>query len=413
MNLVAQLAWRFRSGKRQNGFISFISASSTLGISLGCLVLILLLSVMNGFERELKTRLLNFIPHGELFAYDTNGIVDWKTFLADYKNDPRILAVEPYTKASGLLQKGAAMKAIPELVGVDPKFVDQNHLLTRIQPQQWQAFVEDEHGILLGKGLITKLGLSNGDKVQLLLPQLSDDLSFQAPKTLWLTLAGEINLGGELDSQLGFMHMSTAAQVLGVETGVQGFRFRFSDPFDAPMLMRDIGYSFPQHVYMSDWTRTQGHLYQDIQLVRTVVYVALTLVIGVACFNIVSTLVMAVNEKQAEIAMLKTLGARDAMIIQVFMLQGAVNGLFGTVFGVASGVVLATYLTEIASFFERLIGHAFLSGDIYFIDFLPSELHWSEVALTTVIALSLSLLATIYPAIKATKINPALALGQR
>lgn len=412
MSLAWQLALRFRTSKRENGFISFISASSTMGIALGCLVLILLLSVMNGFERELKDRLLRFIPHGELFAYSSTGIENWQSLLEGFKSDPRINHVEPYSKASGLLQKGTKMKAISELVGIDPQLSKNNSLVEKLTPEDWQRFEQDKQGILLGKGLMTHLDIEVGDKVQLLLPQLSDDLSFQPPKTLWLTVAGEINIGGELDSQLGFMHLSTASETLGTDTGAQGIRFSFDDAFAAPEIMRDIGFSFDQHVYMSDWTRTQGHLYQDIQLVRTVVYVALTLVLAVACFNIVSTLVMAVNEKQAEIAMLRTMGARDKMIIAVFVIQGAINGFLGTVFGVILGVLLALNLTSIATFIETLTGKAFLSGDIYFINFLPSQVIWTEVTLTAVIALSLSLIATIYPAIKATKINPAEALGQ-
>jgi len=412
MSLAWQLAMRFRTSKRENGFISFISASSTLGIGLGCLVLILLLSVMNGFERELKDRLLHFIPHGELFAYNSIGIENWQPLLEEFTSDPRISHVEPYSKASGLLQKGSKMKAISELVGIDPLLSKNNSLVEKLTPADWRRFEQDKQGILLGKGLMTHLDIQVGDKVQLLLPQLSSDLSFQPPKTLWLTVVGEINIGGELDSQLGFMHLSTASETLGAETGAQGLRFSFDDAFAAPEIMRDIGFSFEQHVYMSDWTRTQGHLYQDIQLVRTVVYVALSLVLAVACFNIVSTLVMAVNEKQAEIAMLRTMGARDKMIISVFVIQGAINGLLGTVFGVILGVLLALNLTTIATFIETLTGRAFLSGDIYFINFLPSQVIWSEVALTAAIALSLSLIATIYPAIKATKINPAQALGQ-
>ncbi len=412
MSLAWQLALRFRSSKRQNGFISFVSASSTLGIALGCLVLILLLSVMNGFERELKDRLLQFIPHGELFAFNNSGIENWQSHLESFKQDPRIVNVEPYSKASGLLQKGNKMKAISELVAIDPALSMKNSLVKQLDSLDWQNFIENEQGILLGKGLISHLQLQIGDKVQLLLPQLSDDLSFRPPETLWLTVVGEINIGGELDSQIGFMHLSTASETLGTLTGAQGIRFSFVDAFSAPEVMRDIGFAFEQHVYISDWTRTQGHLYQDIQLVRTVVYVALTLVLAVACFNIVSTLVMAVNEKQAEIAMLRTMGAKDKMIVTVFILQGAINGVIGTLVGVILGVLLAQNLTAIATVIESITGKAFLSGDIYFINFLPSQLIWSEVAFTAAIALTLSLIATIYPAIKATRINPAEALGQ-
>jgi lipoprotein-releasing system permease protein len=405
-----QLAWRFRSSKRQNGFISFISASSTMGIGLGCFVLILLLSVMNGFEHELKERLLSVIPHGELYAVDPDGIDNWQAEIKRLKQDSRIGSIEPYTKATGMLQKGSKMKSI-ELTGIAPEYAQQNNVIANISEDQWQNFAQNEHGVLLGQGVMKKLQLQIGDRVQLLLPQISNDLSLKALKSTWLTVHGIVKIGGELDNHIGYMHLSLASETLGVAHGAQGIRIRYDEPFQAAQLTREIGYDFTQGVYMSDWTRTQGHLYQDIQLVRVVVYIALSLVIGVACFNIVATLVMAVNEKQAEIAMLKSMGANDALIIGTFMLQGLINGLLGTFIGLILGVLMALNLADVAQAIERLIGVQFLSGDIYFIDFLPSRLDWNEVYFTGFIAITLSLLATLYPARKAAKINPARVLG--
>lgn len=410
MGLMWQLAWRFRSSKRQNGFISFISASSTMGIGLGCFVLILLLSVMNGFEYELKERLLSVIPHGELYAVDPDGIDNWQAEIKRLKQNSRIESIEPYTKATGMLQKGSKMKSI-ELTGIAPEYAQQNNMIANISADQWRSFAQNDHGVLLGQGVMQKLQLQIGDRVQLLLPQVSSDLSLKALKTVWLTVHGIVKIGGELDNHIGYMHLSLASETLGIAHGAQGIRIRFDEPFQAPQLTREIGYDFTQGVYMSNWTRTQGHLYQDIQLVRVVVYIALSLVIGVACFNIVSTLVMAVNEKQAEIAMLKSMGAKDSLIIGTFMLQGLMNGVLGTFIGLISGVLFALNLAEVAQAVERLVGVQFLSGDIYFIDFLPSRLNWNEVYIAGLIAITLSLLATIYPARKAAKINPAMVLG--
>ena len=265
--------------------------------------------------------------------------------------------------------------------------------------------------MLLGKGVLKKLNIKPGQKVQVLLPQLNDDLTIRPPKSLWLTVVGAVSVGGEVDNHIGYMHLTYAAEVMGVKHGAQGIQFRFHDAFLAPEITRELGFSFNQYVYVSDWTRTQGHLYQDIQLVRSVVFIALTLVIAVACFNIVSTLVMAVNEKQSEIAMLKTMGAENSMIIQIFMFQGIFNGLSGTALGVISGVLMAQNLSSIALFIEQLLGVQFLSGDIYFIDFLPSLLNWNEVYITAFIAIFLSIVATFYPAFKAAKIEPAKVLG--
>jgi lipoprotein-releasing system permease protein len=410
VHLVWLLAWRFRSDKRQNGFISFISASSTFGIGLGCFVLILLLSVMNGFERELRDRLLSVIPHAEFKSVYADGIQNWPAEISFLAKHPEVTFVEPYVNATGMLQKGNQMKAV-EMTGIEPEYASAGVAPSLVSPEQWQRFVDDDHGVMLGSGILEKLNLKVGDNVQILLPQLSKDLSLKAPTTLRLKVIASLDMGGELSNHIGFMHMSLASAAQNITYGAQGIRLRFADAFAAPQLTREIGYSLNPEVYMSDWTINDGNLYQDIQLVRAVVYIALTLVIAVACFNIVSTLVMAVNEKKSEIAMLKSMGAKNSLIIMVFVLQGSLNGLIGTILGVLLGIVMSINLSVIARFIEDLFGVQFLSGDVYFIDFLPSELLASDVYLTATIAILLSVLATIYPAVKASKINPAQVLG--
>lgn len=412
MSIIWQLAWRFRASRHQSGFVSFISASSTLGIALGCFVLIVLLSVMNGFEKELKERLLSAIPHGQIWSVGAKGIENWQEELTALAQDKRIAHIEPYTEATGMLQKGAITKAI-KLTGINSEYAVKSQLVRRINQTDWQTFIDEPEGVLLGEGVAKTLGVTAGDRVQLLLPQLSNDLSLKPPKTLWLKVTGTFAIGGELDYQMGLMHLAHASDALGIQSGAQGLRFQFLDPFEAPAGMRQIGYGFSQHVYMSDWTRTQGHLYQDIQLVRAVVYLVLVLVIAVACFNIVSTLVMSVNEKQSEIAMLMTMGADKNTIVKVFVLQGLINGLSGTLIGVVTGVMVADNLSTIARWLETVLGINFLSGDIYFINFLPSELVWQEVVFTALIALTMSLLATLYPARKAAALNPARSLGHK
>ncbi|MFT5924919.1 MAG: lipoprotein-releasing system permease protein [Paraglaciecola sp.] len=410
MHLVWLLAWRFRSNKRQNGFISFISASSTFGIGLGCFVLILLLSVMNGFEKELKDRLLSVIPHAEFKSVYASGIENWPAEVEALQQHPEVIFVEPYVNATGMLQKGNKMKAV-EMTGLDPLYASDGVIPSLVSSEQWQQFQSDENSTMLGIGLLQKLDLVVGDKIQILLPQLSEDFSLSAPKTLRLNIIASLDMGGELSNHIGYMHMSLAAHAQNIKYGAQGIRLRYRDAFSSRELTRDIGYKLTPEVYMSDWTINDGNLYQDIQLVRAVVYIALSLVIAVACFNIVSTLFMAVNEKQSEIAMLKSMGAKNSLIITVFMLQGTFNGLIGTIVGVIFGVLTATNLAAIARFIEYLLGVQFLSGDVYFINFLPSELSWNEVYFTALIAIVLSILATIYPAIKAARINPAKVLG--
>lgn len=410
MRLVWLLAWRFRTNKRQNGFISFISASSTFGIGLGCFVLILLLSVMNGFEKELKDRLLSVIPHAEFKSVYASGIENWPLQVEALKLHPEVTFVEPYVNATGMLQKGNNMKAV-EMTAVDPLYAADGVIPSLVTTEQWQQFQTDESATMLGIGLMQKLGLVVGDKVQILLPQLTEDWTLSSPKTLRLNIIASLDMGGELSNHIGYMHMSLAAQAQNIKHGAQGIRLRYRDAFVARELTREIGYELTSEVYMSDWTINDGNLYQDIQLVRAVVYIALSLVIAVACFNIVSTLVMAVNEKQNEIAMLKSMGAKNSLVISVFMLQGTFNGLIGTIVGVILGVLTSINLAAVARFIEDLLGVQFLSGDVYFINFLPSQLNWNEVYLTALIAIVLSVLATLYPAIKAARIKPAKVLG--
>lgn len=406
MLLAWQLARRFRSGNRQNAFISFVSASSITGIALGCLVLILLLSVMNGFERELKNQLLAVIPHGELYAVKTTGMTDWQGQLNAFASHPEILTAQAYTKVTGLLQKGKYMKAI-EVTGLTAAGIEVDPMLNRLAKPLKHNLIADQSGILLGKGAMEYLKVEPGDRVQLLVPQLSTDLALKAPKSLWFTVLGSLDLGGELSNHIAVVQMETLSEALGVSTGAQGVRLYLDDPFAAQTLVRQFGYNIDQPLYISSWLRTHGHLYQDIQLVRTVVYLVLSLVIAVACFNIVSTLVMAVNEKTAEIAMLKTMGAKQGLIVSTFMFQGLINGMLGVVIGCALGSLLAIKISDIALWLEKKSGLEVLSGDIYFIDFLPSQLVWQEVVWTALIALGLSVLATLYPAKKAAQIAPA------
>lgn len=409
MNISLLLALRFRKSKSSNRYTSFVSLSSTLGIGLGCFVLIVLLSVMNGFERELRDRLLAIIPHGELFSVTQSGIQDWQTYQATFSQDPRVVSVEPYTKITGMIQQGTNLKAV-ELTGIQVTEQVPARWQREIAPSDWQRLIAQPQGVLLGSAIAKKLNLAVGDKVTVVIPSVTEDLTFAAPKNLYLTLAGTVSLGGELDNLIGIMHLQAASEASAIASGAQGLRFQLHDPFTAYSVIREIGYTFPQAVYMSDWTRTQGHLYDDIKLVRVVVYIALSLVIAVACFNIVSSLVMAVKEKQASIAILKTMGATDRQVRFAFMYQGMLNGVIGVFWGTLLAVITAPNLSAWIGALESLLGIKVLSGDIYFIDFLPSQLYWGDVLITVVVALTLSILATLYPAHKAAAIAPARAL---
>lgn len=406
MFLALTIANRFRQSKQQSGFISFVSASSTIGIGLGCFVLILLLSVMNGFEKELRNTLLSYIPHAEFIAASEQGVYLDQETINKAQNDPRVRAVFSYTKASGLLQKGAKMKSV-EIQGVDADYI-KNKPAFALAPE---VFAAQPKGIYLGSGIVETLSIVPGDKVQLLLPSASADLSFQAPKAIWLEFLGEISLGGEVDDFVGIMDKQTLSSALKIESGASHIEFQLSDPFLGRQLIREYGYDFKQVVYMSDWTLTNGHLYQDIQLVRTVVYITLILVICVACFNIVSSLVMSVKEKTKEIAILKSMGAENKLLRQVFVIKGLINGLYGATVGTILGVLSAIYLAEISGFIETLFNFSLLGDGVYFINFIPSDLQLVDVLATYFLAIVLCVLATLYPAHKAANVDPANSLA--
>lgn len=402
-----QIAKRFRQSKQQDSFISFVSSSSTSGIALGCAVLILLLSVMNGFEHELRVSLLKIVPHAEIFAIDNNGLEPDPEFINQIQNDPKVNQVFSINKASGLLQKGKKMKAVSSLIGVE-----DNYLKAKFGSLIFaEKLASMDNAILLGEQIMRTLELKVGDKVQLLLPSNTQDLSFKAPKSAWVVVQGSINVGGELDNQIGLLNKDYLARLLGFETETTHIEIALYDPFDAFDLVRQYGFQFNQAAYMSDWTRTHGHLYQDIQLIRTVVYIVLALVIAVASFNIVSALVMSVKEKSREIAILKTLGASNRNIASIFVMKGLYHGVSGATIGTIIGVLLAVFLGDIIRFVEDIFNTELLSGDIYFTGTIPSQLQWLDVALTVLIVLSITTLATLYPAYKAAQLDPATNLS--
>lgn len=404
------LGWRYARATTQNRFIRFISASSVVGIALGCTVLILVLSAMNGFERELKERLLSVVSHIEFTSVEPTGIGDWQQLQQMLEAKRQVEAVAPFIVFNGLVQRGNKLKPV-EIRGIDwQQETHVSNLQSYITPQEAKTF-QSQGGLILGSGLAKTLGFNKGDFVEILVPEINQEMKLTAPKLLRVQLIATFTLGGQLDYSAGYIPLATAANISGWDQGVQSIRLKVTDLFEAPFIARELGYNIPHYVYINDWTRTYGHLYNDIQLVRTVMYIILALVIAVACFNIVSTLVMAVNEKAADIAILKTMGASRQTIVQTFVVQGLYNGVLGTSIGVGLGVVLSQWLSDIMRAVEALSGSQFLSADVYFIDFLPTQLEWLDVVITAVVAIILALISTIYPALRASRLQPVQHLG--
>ncbi|BEE13339.1 lipoprotein-releasing ABC transporter permease subunit LolE [Aeromonas veronii] len=404
------LGLRYSRSRRRNGFIAFISASSLIGIALGVMALILGLSAMNGFERELKDRVLSVVPQGELDAVE-RPLPDWPR-LRDYLlAQPGVEAAAPVIRLNGLLEHGSALKGVQlraVLPDLEANLSDAGKYMTGRGLRELQP---GERGVILGKTIADKLGVKVGDSVALLLPQGGDQAGIKNPRREALTVVGLLEIGGQLDGLLGFMHLADAQGITGMGSDVEGFSLRVSDVLKAQSITVAAAQQFPHHVYIRSWMNSQGYLYQDIQMVRTVMYVVMLMVVAVACFNIVSTLVMAVNEKRSEIAILKTMGASPGQIRLTFVIQGMVNGVAGALLGALLGGLLSSKLTQILSVVEKLIGHRFLNPDIYFIDFLPTELHMQDLLIVTGAAILMSLVATLYPAWRASGLVPSRELG--
>ncbi|TWX51721.1 lipoprotein-releasing ABC transporter permease subunit LolE [Colwellia hornerae] len=419
------LGLRYVRSRNGNGFSSFISASSTIGIALGVMVLIIVLSAMNGFERALAQHLLSVIPHGELIAINTP-IDNWQKHVAKAQQHPQVIAAAPVIKLTGMMQHGSELKAVA-VRGVDLKLEQQvSTIADYMIAGSWQAIDDAENsenaevGVVIGSGVAKKLQLELGDSLQLLLSSVIAQKSNQQANTKFpvpikhqVNVVGIFKFGGTIDENAVYLSLEHAEKMVNLAKGqVQGIRIKVADVFQAPEVARDVAFSFDTYVAIHDWTRSHGHIFNDIQLVRLVMFIVLILVIAVASFNIVSTLIMAVNEKKGDIAILKTMGAPASVIMATFMFQGLVNGVVGCLVGTVLGIVISLNLTDIVIAVETLFNVKVLSGDIYFIDFLPTHLNQTDVIITVCTALLMSLLATIYPAWQATKVEPAQVLGQ-
>ncbi|MBB1281129.1 lipoprotein-releasing ABC transporter permease subunit [Pseudoalteromonas sp. SR41-1] len=413
MLLSAFLSKRFRaySGHKdeKNGFVSFIAKASTIGILLGVAVLIVALSVINGFEQQLVHRLLSVVPQVEYVA-PSRPIANWSQKIEDLQTQPHVTGAAPFIAVNGMAQYKSQLKAI-EIRGVEPSLESNVSAVNQFTSGKLvsQLGLDD---VILGKQIVKQLDAKVGDNITLLIPQISQkDQSLLAPKRVTLNLAGVIEMGGPIDSTAAFIHLNKAQQTLGYdETQVTGLRLSVDDVFSAHQIALRVGQTIDDYVYISSWFRTQGSLYQDIQMVRTIVYIVVFLIIAVASFNIVSSLVMEVREKQGNIAILKTMGAKDSTILATFVMQGLMQAFVGVALGTLIGVVLALNISELFTWISQLFGANPLKG-VYFIEFLPSKLVLEDIGITVIVTFVLAILATIYPAWQATRVDPAKVLG--
>ena len=414
MNTPFFISWRYQRGKQKNPLVALISKFSAIGIALGVAVLIVGLSAMNGFERELNSRILAVVPHVEITVNPQGNeatLNHWQKLADRLKTNKKITALSPFVSFTALVENGNKLKVV-QVKGVDKQAEDQVSSLGKfVEGDGWQKFAE-EGGLVLGSGIAKALDVKAGDWVSLLISQPNGEDQMAQPNRERVQVTAILRLDGQLDHSYALLALPQAQELMGYrEDQITGVELKVDDPFK----VQDMDYSmlndYPQLLYIQNWVAKFGYMYRDIQLIRTVMYIAMVLVIGVACFNIVSTLIMAVKDKQGDIAIMRTLGANNGFIKQIFIWYGLLAGMKGCLIGIVLGVVLALNLTPIIQGIETLLGKKLLSDGIYFVDFLPSELHWFDVVLVLVAALVLSLLASLYPASRAAKLQPAQVLS--
>ena len=401
---------RYLRNRRRNHFASFITVVATLGIALGSTVLITVLSVMNGFETQLRERILGMTAHAMVLPF-SEMLDNWPLVQEQIKDQPRVIGSAPFIEGEGMLRNGSLFSGV-QIRGVDP---EQEAAVSRVDEFMQQNKLTDleagEFTIVLGDKLAEALAVGVGEKVDLMIPKASLTPAGIVPRFRRFEVVGIFSADMyEYDRSLALIHLSDAQRLYRVGSQVTGLRLQFDDMFAAPKLRRDIEMNISGPWFVSDWTRQHRNFFQAIATEKTVMFFILLLIIAVAAFNIVSALVMVVTDKQGDIAVLRTLGATPGTIMRIFMIQGFVIGALGTVLGVAGGVALALNVDVVVPFIERIAGRDLLSSDVYVISELNGELHSADVWKTAIMAFLLSWLSTLYPAWKASRIQPAEAL---
>ncbi|MBD9461806.1 lipoprotein-releasing system permease protein [Pseudomonas sp. NFIX10] len=402
---------RYTRAKRRNHFVSFISLTSIIGLALGVVVMIVVLSVMNGFDHEMRTRVLGMVPHATLETGEA--ISDWPSLAAKVKQNPQVLAVAPFIQMQGLLTNDGKVSKVL-LNGIDPGLERQVSIIDNFMQQgKLDDLAPGSFGIVIGDKAAAKLGVAIGDKLTFVAPEVTVTPGGMFPRMKRFTVVGIFHVGaGELDGYLGVTNLQDLARLHRWKPDqVQGLRLKFDDLFQAPRVAWTIAQQLGEdRYYARDWTRTHGNLYQAIRMEKAMIGLLLLLIVAVAAFNIISTLVMVVNDKKGDIAILRTLGATPGQIMRIFMVQGTVIGVIGTFVGALVGMFAALNVSAAIAALEGLIGHKFLNADVYFIDYLPSQLQSDDVLMVCGAALVLSFLATLYPAWRAARTQPAEAL---
>ncbi len=401
---------RYTRAKRRNHFISFISLISMCGIGLGVAALIVVLSVMNGFQKELRTRILGVASHVQISG-PGGDLAAWQQVAEQAARHKSVVAAAPYVAAQGMLSFDQTVRGVM-VRGVLPDAEEQVADFNRyMRGSSMQALKPGEFGIVLGSELARALHVFVGDKVTLIAPQGLVTPAAILPRLKQFKVAGIFEAGMyEYDSGLALVHLADAQALYRMEDRVSGVRLKLGDLFQAPRVARELLSLVEGDVFISDWTRSHANFFRAVQIEKNVMFIILLLIVAVAAFNIVSTLVMAVTDKESDIAILRTLGASPASIMQIFIVQGALIGVIGLALGLAGGIALALNIDVVVPAIERLFNMQFLAKEVYYISELPSDLQWRDVGVIAAVSFTLTLLATLYPSWRASRVNPAEAL---
>jgi lipoprotein-releasing system permease protein len=401
---------RYTRAKRRNHFISFISLSSMLGIALGVTALITVLSVMNGFEKELRERILGMASHATVSLF-RGALEDWPSVAQRARQHPRVVGVAPYVQGEAMLTRGRYVRGamvqgvLPE---IEPEVSDIDKYMIA---GSLDSLSPGEFNVILGNGLANALGARLGDKVTLVAPKATPTPAGILPRLRRFTVSGIFEVKhGQYDTQLAVVHVKDAARLFQLGDGVTGLRLKLDDMFLAPAVGRELAADLPGTYWVRDWTHYHANFFRALKTEKTVMFVILTLIVAVAAFNIVSALIMVVTDKESDIAILRTLGLTPGSVMLIFIVQGTLIGLIGTLLGMVGGIALANNVETLVPAIEQFFDTKFLSPDVYYISDVPSDLRWPDVGLITTVAFFMSIVATIYPAWRASRTQPAEAL---
>lgn len=405
-SVIPFISLRYLRGRRRNRFISFISFASIVGLSLGIAVLITVMSVVNGFESELQKRVLALVPQAKLYGFYS--LENWQSLSQEAAKNPKVRGVAPLVELQGMLTANKELKPV-FVSGISPQHEKQVSIIHQFMVQgSLDALAPGEYGVVLDQGLADELKVTMGQKLTLVMPEAIVSPAGLVPRYKRFRVVGTFETGVELGKYLVYIHHQDAARMLRISDQVHGLRIKVDDLFEAPMIAYNLANQLPASLYSSDWTRTHGSLYSVIKMQKGMIALLLLFIVAVAVFNVVASLVMVVNEKKSDIAILQTLGAGSRQILSIFFLQGTLIGLCGCALGVLVGFLLSMFVADFLGWIQLFVERDLMQA--YFIHYLPTEIHLADVLSIVLVSMGLTMIATLYPAFKASRTHPAEAL---